>query len=407
MGGVKRCILMLLMCILAPTITAPPASATASQPNSHGVSINQENGMIFDDFLQLNGSSISPLTDYVWRLSPVELGSEEFASGKFTSVLAVTDVLWNWELIVNVSTYDCTCVLHIFDSNESIHPVASTIAYLGTLNHHPHILQFSPLTGIPHLSQSNLSITIPVVIPDSGSQETFVKMGVCPAPNGFCLTEMVDFFNFNSTTSHGQIQIDFDRVGADLSDGYWLFNVTITDALLRTSNTEHFRILVDQSHPVATLSCDVKSVQSEQASSDSPLLSIVVEENTPISFSALIDDGYVGGQNILTWTLVLPDNSRRALFSSEQISESVITLNPEVSGIWSVELLVRDTAGWLSHFSINFTVENVAPVAMVELDSFVVLNGASVSLSAGENWTLNRGQSVDAENDIGNLLHTW
>ena len=407
MGGVKRCILMLLVCILAPTITAPPASSTSLQPNSHGISFNQENGMIFDEFLQLNGSSTSPLTDYVWRLSPIEHGSEEFASGKFTSVLAVTDVLWNWELIVNVSIYDCTCVLHIFDSNESIHPVASTVVYLGTQNHHPHILQFSSSTGIPHLSQSNLSITIPVVIPVSGSQETFVKMGVCPAPYGFCLTEMVDFFNFNSTTSHGQIQIDFDRVGAELTDGFWLFNITLTDALLRTSNTEHFKILVDQNLPVATLSCDVDSVQGEEASSDASLQSIVIEENTSLSFSALIDDGYVGGQNILTWTLVMPDNSRRALVSSEQISESLITLNPEISGTWSVELLVRDTAGWLSHFSINFTVENVAPVAMVELDSFVVLNGASISLSAGENWTLNSSQSVDTENDIGNLLHTW
>ncbi len=414
MGGVKRCILMLVLCIFAPSIVIPSASSIPPQHNSQDISFNQGNGMIFDEVLQLNGSSISSLTESIWRLAPVENNAAPFSSGKFTSVVAVTEGQWDWELVVNVSSHDCTCALRIFDSNESIHPVASRIVYLGDQNHRPHILRLSAsMNGVMNekplfqLSQSNLALSIPVVMPLSGSEETFVKMGVCPAPYGFCLTEMIDFFNFNSTTNDDRIEIEIGRLSADLADGFWQFNITLTDALLRTSNTEHFMLLVDQNLPNAILSCDVATDQNEAVSSDIMPQTIVVTENTSLSFSASVDDGYAGGQNILTWTLVLPDNSRRALLSSEQVSESLITLNPEISGTWSIELLVRDSAGWLSHSSINFTVENVAPVVMVELDSFVVLSGATVSLSSNGNWTLNSSQSSDTVNDVADLIHTW
>ena len=97
-----------------------------------------------------------------------------------------------------------------------------------------------------HLSQSNLSIDVPVVMPQNSNQESFVKLGICPAPNGFCLTEMIDFSYFNASSNQEQITVEIDRNSADLTDGFWLLNITVSDALLRTSNTEHFMILVDQ-----------------------------------------------------------------------------------------------------------------------------------------------------------------
>ena len=414
MGGSKRIVFVLIFCIIAPAFLPPSVSASSSHDGLHGFTLSQDHGEVFDDYLYLNGSSTVSLTDFNWVLLSLERDTPPLDSGKFTSVTAVAESIWDWEIEVNVSAYDCTCLIQIVDSTTNHPPLVSRIVYLGQLNHIPHILPFSSsmngfLNEKPlfHLSQSNLALEIPVVMPQIGNLESFVKLGICPAPNGFCLTEMVDFFNFNTSVGANQILLELDRTGVDLIDGFWLFNITVFDALLRSSNTEYFMVLMDQNLPATTLSCDAKDAVNEVVSSDSQPQTITVREDTSISFSASVDDGYVGGHNILTWTLVLPDDTRRALLSSEQISESLITLNPQIPGIWSVELLVRDTAGWLSHSSVEFTVENIAPLAMVELDSFVVLNGTTVSLTAGENWTLNSSKSSDTPNDEADLLHTW
>ncbi len=409
MGGRKCCITLVVCCILFPILATP--FATAEHPNSqpHGLTISQEDGLTFDDMLYFNGTSTASLTDFNWALFSLERDTPALESDKFTSVAAVADSLWEWEIELNVSAYDCTCIIHIFSSSLNHSPVISRIVYLGQLNHQPHILPFFPsLNGILHekplfhLSQSNLSIEVPVVMPPNVNQESFVKLGICPAPNGFCLTEMVDFSNFNTSLNEENIILEIDRYSADLADGFWLFNISISDALLRTSNIEHFMVLIDQNLPSVTLSCDVDDVDSSN-----PQPQFVVFESTPISFSASVDDGYDGGHNILTWTLVLPDESRRALSEDEQFSESLITLEPEISGMWSVELLVRDTAGWLSHSSVDFAVMNLPPSAVIESDSFVVTNGSTISLSIGENWTLNSSKSRDTANDAGDLLHTW
>ena len=413
MGGSKCCITLMIFCLISPILVTPLSSAQHPNSQSHGFIISQDNGLTFDDVLYFNGSSTAPLSDYNWVISSIEKGAPAFESGKFTSVVAVADSLWEWEIEVNVSAHDCTCILHIFSSDLDHPPLVSRIVYLGQINHQPHILPFfSSMNGLLHekplfhLSQSNLSIDVPVVMPQNSNQESFVKLGICPAPNGFCLTEMIDFSNFNASSNQEQITVEIDRNSADLSDGFWLLNITVSDALLRTSNTEHFMILVDQNLPSVTLSCDVNGAQSDAGTSNSQAQIIVFESN-PLSFSASVDDGYVGAQNILTWTLVLPDESRRALTADEQSSESLITLNPDMPGIWSVELLVRDTAGWLSHSSIDFSVLNVRPVIKVELDSFVVTNDATISLSVGENWTLNSSKTSDTYNDVDDLLHTW
>jgi hypothetical protein len=53
-----------------------------------------------------------------------------------------------------------------------------------------------------------------------------------------------------------------------------------------------------------------------------------VHEDEEISFSAVVEDGYIGGENRLTWTLVEPDGSRRAVADSEYVSQSIISIHP-------------------------------------------------------------------------------
>ena len=133
----------------------------------------------------------------------------------------------------------------------------------------------------------------------------------------------------------------------------------------------------------------------------------VIYENENISFSARIDDGYEGSDNILTWTLVQPDGSRRALSTNETISESMITITPDTPGEWSVELLVRDTSGRLLQSTHQFEVVNLVPNVIVELDSLILSNNSSIVVELNDDWELNSSSSSDSPNDIDTLKSTW
>jgi hypothetical protein len=95
------------------------------------------------------------------------------------------------------------------------------------------------------------------------------------------------------------------------------------------------------------------------------------------------------------------------LTSDERVSDTLISLNPDVPGTWVVELLVRDTVGWLVHSSVQFEVENLAPVIQLELDTFVLTEGSIVTLTSGDVWELNSSKTSDTINDDSDLLHTW
>ena len=193
-----------------------------------------------------------------------------------------------------------------------------------------------------------------------------------------------------------------------LSDGFWKFNITILDKFLSSSNVKSFQLLVDENPPLIEVSCDVSDSVSVSESADATVESSpVIFESENISFSARIEDGYDGGDNILTWTLVHPDGSRRAPSNAESISSSMITLSPEIPGQWAVELLVRDTSGRLLQSVHYFEVINKVPSAVVELDSFIISDNFSAKVELGGSWELNSSSSFDSINDQNSLMYTW
>ena len=218
---------------------------------------------------------------------------------------------------------------------------------------------------------------------------------------------MASFNDFVPTTSNGELSLDFELDSLKLSDGYWLFSISVTDTLLHTSNTAHFRLLVDRNLPTVVLSSDAQAVEGSPSTEQLTIELPTIDEDDVISFSAVVEDGYIGGENRLTWTLVEPDGTRRAVAESEYVSQSIISIHPPFSGMWTVELLVRDTAGWLTVTDTQFLVTNVAPVVKVEIDSFVVVPNYTITLGSDEIWELNSSMSTDTKSDNQSLSFIW
>ena len=400
---------------VAGLLTSCIPMANASSPGEEGGSITiHQNAMGLEshDSLYLNGTSSVPLADIDWYLYDLfDNTTLPLESGKLSNVIAVSSGVWEWNLELNVSTYDCTCRLVIGELRD-MDSHNSRVVYLGNSNHFPYIHEFgneyqSDDRQYYLLSAQDLTVNVPVVLPSHSFNETFVTMHVCSAPSGNCLEEMITFRDFVSTTSNGELTLDFKLDSVQFEDGFWLFGMTVTDTLLHTSNTANFRLLVDRSQPTVLLTSDASSV--EESSPMQQFISEVpeVHEDEEISFSAVIEDGYAGGENILTWTLVEPDGTRRAVADSEYVSQSIISIHPPFSGTWTVELLVRDTAGWLTVSESQFSVSNLAPEVKVEIDSFVVAPNYTITLGNDEVWELNGSMSVDTASDAQSLSFTW
>lgn len=395
------------------TSCVPVTNAASPSTEDATITIHQGTlGLEFQDSLYLNGTSLIPLADIDWRLYDLfDNSTIALESGKLSNVNAVSSGIWEWNLELNVSTYDCTCRLVIGELSNA-DSLNSRVVYLGTSNHSPYIHEFgneyqSDDRQYYLLSAQDLTINVPVVLPLYSINETFVTMSVCSAPSGNCLEEMVSFTDFVSTTSNGVLTLDFELDSVQFDDGYWLFDMTVTDTLLHTSNTASFRLLVDRTQPTVLLTSDAQAVEDstpvEQLVSELP----VVHEDEEISFSAVVEDGYIGGENRLTWTLVEPDGSRRAVAESEYVSQSIISIHPPFSGTWTVELLVRDTAGWLTVSESQFLVTNIPPVVKVEIDSFAVEPNYTITLDSDEVWELNGSMSADTVSDAQSLSYTW
>ena len=395
------------------TSCIPVVNASSTSIEAGVITIHQGTlGLEAQDSLYLNGTSTVPLADIEWHLYDLfDNTTLALESGKLSSVNAVSNGVWEWNLVLNVSTYDCTCRLVVGELTD-IDSYNSRVVYLGNSNHFPYIHEFgnefqSDDRQYYLLSVQDLTVNVPVILPSHSFNESFVTMQVCSAPSGNCLEEMVPFRDYVSTTSNGELTLEFKLDSVQFDDGFWLFDMTVTDTLLRTSNTENFRLLVDRTEPTVLLTSDTQAVESS-----SPMQQFIsghpeVNEDEEISFSAVVDDGYVGGENALTWTLVEPDGTRRAVAESEYVSHSIISIHPPFSGTWTVELLVRDTAGWLTVSESQFLVANLAPEVKVEIDSFVVVPNYTITLGYDEVWELNGSMSADTASDAQSLSYTW
>ena len=413
MASSRRYVYFVLLCMVLPIFQSPFGSAEPIS-NVHELSIFQDDGLVFNETLSLNGTSNYQLADSSWFL--IDLTETDFedmsvlASGTLTNVMAVEEEKWSWSVELNVTMYNCTCGFLTIEQSSFNPPLIhreliekALIVYLGSTNHQPYILPFFPFDHNMEsarylLTNEDLVLQVPLILPASIANDSFVHLEVCSVGMIFCLGEMVSFENYIVVQEGRELSLLFEREHLNLSDGYWKFSITVVDAILHTSNMEYFTILIDQNLPTVSLTCDRSEI--------SPGI-ILIDEFSEISFSALVADGYSGGNTILTWTLSLPDGSRRALLPTEQVSDNLISLQPMMAGSWSVELLVRDTAGWLVHSSLEFEVYNRVPIIQLELDSFVITEGSKVTLVKGEIWELNGSKRFDTGNDYSNLIYTW
>lgn len=390
--GEGRSIATFLVCLLFGISTlAMFVSAHHIEEDTYSLVIQQEDGTHFTENILLNGTTTLAPSEATWELWNVGDGISgwnlEASGSHFSDVIPVSENIWDWELEINISEINCTCLLTVSIPNGLDPMTKSIIVYLGFSEHRPMILDLQYETTV--VVEQPVSIEIEYVTPSINNTGVTVFSTICEAPHGVCFEDFHPI-TFNQSDNNGTVTITLDPLQMEIEDGIYQLEFYITDALLLNSNTETLAIVLDTHAPIVNLSG----------------LGQVIESQT-IFISAFIDDGYSGSSENIVWTIHSPDGKVRNPTNEEIQDDYSLNLIPTLSGEWTIDLLVRDIGGHFVTTTHSFSVSNSAPHAHLTLDGFEVHNGSSLTPANTDNWVLNCSASSDTLDDMPSLQYVW
>ena len=426
MGKSKKLgVFLLILCFVLPAMASlVDGKNHESNHATPRVFAHQLSGTQFLDVLDLNGSSNIPLSESRWTLHNASSNEEIpvlLTSGFLTNVEPHMDSTWDWDVQVNVSRVICTCHFKISKMNSTEPPLLSIVVYLGepssvmggdhqdattatALLHRPVLSKFE--TNRIFLTDDSVQVKIPAIFVQNSSADSQLQIDICSAPFGVCLESFVAFEGYSQITNSDGVFMEINSNSTSIHDGIWLFHIRVLDSLLRISEVRPLIVHIDRTLPNVSLVYQSASGSETESSLSNETYPAVIE-GTTVLFSATVEDGYLGGVIDLTWSVVYPDLTRHSITESEQLSDTEISLQPMLSGTWSVELLVRDSVGRLVRTTSEFSVVNRVPIPSIQLDGLTITEGSTITSGIGNEWDLNCDDSSDTANDDSGLMCTW
>ncbi len=382
-----------MLLVISMLVSSTAAKTSKGQHNSpENLIIDQTDGLQFDEYLNLSGSSIFPaseLTWYIYEVLPeVEFSQNIINQSNIFERVTIEGGISYWELSIYVGDFNCSCQFSI--THEDNHQ-SSILVYLGTSNHFP-IIESIPSFQLPSDSYDvvlNYAVTWPINEVESlgGLNISMFRAEICQYSGEACVSNSFNVELAYTVSNDGLYMIQISQEDMALSDGNWLFDIVFRDSYLRNSNLHSKVLTFDTNPPNVTIFGDQNIKEMSQA-----------------IYSILVDDGYDSSSVAITWTLTNPDGDTRALFGSEIIDDYSAKISFNKSGNWSINILAIDSVGHYTRMSHIVDVENIPPVISIYSTNEV---NADMSFDITTEWYLDASSSVDTANDQANLIFQW
>ena len=399
-------IVALLCLALLPTSAAEHDQV---EPNRIPFEFDQEQGITMSGTVSISGVSHHPLRNASWYLFDVTESDNPMAQGDYLTTVIPSPDGFLWNLSFDGSSYDCTCVIevHVPSSKNPVHVHShSFFIYIGEDNHIPILKhadfdfisiqgfngsgsdveadevleQVSQLSGEQTLTAlDNTNLEFLMMNPMGVTNDPVLKANVCQAPFGICIEDPV-MTTLDSQLENGVIVLSLNSSLVNEQEGIWKFSIFAQDSLLRASDSITMMFIHDTTPPEVRINMDSNAYERQ-------LISVFSEGN----------DGYTGSSVSETWSLTLPNGSVRAPLDSEIVDSGHLVFNLSLSGIYALELTLRDKAGYTNSTSRSFSVINEIPKAIVTVDGLTTVYGQEIRMTEGGNWTIVGIQSTDNE----------
>ena len=383
-----------MLLVISMLVSSTAAKTSKDHHNSaENLIIDQTDGLQFDEYLNLSGSSIFPaseLTWYIYEVLPeVEFSQNIINQSNIFELVTIEGGISYWELSIYVGHLNCSCQFSI--THEDNNHQSSILVYLGTSNHFP-IIESIPSFQLPSESYDvvlNYAVTWPINEVESlgGLNISMFRAEICQYSGEACVSNSFIKELSYTVSNDGLYMIQISQEDMVLNDGNWLFNIVFRDSYLRSSNLHSKVLTFDTNPPNVTIFGDQNITEMSQT-----------------IYSILVDDGYDSSSVAITWTLTNPGGDTRALFGSEIIDDYSAKISFNKSGNWSINVLAIDSVGHYTRMSHIVDVENIHPVIAIHSTDEV---NTDISFDIATEWYLDASGSVDTANDQANLIFQW
>jgi len=366
------------------------SSGVNSQPlQSEILVIDQPQGHHFPDgIVILSGTSSSPLNNASWTLFNNTDENQNFVvieSGDYlTQVTPIDQDVWSWSLSINASEVSCTCIITLGVNNT----YTSLYVYIGDSSHKPIILDAEVPSYITN--DQDIEIEIDAILPPSHVGYFFIQASTCKASpdRQRCTSEPFEI-NIPSQIGNESPILSINQTLNQITEGNWIVFFSISDSALNPSNTYSRSFSVDKTAPEVSLVVRDNITEGE-------MLEV---------YANAIDLG--SSSLTYTWRIGEPGQQVKGYNSQENANQPYVSFVPEKSGNWTIEVVVRDEAGWQNSSSTSFQVNNFEPVPILNIDALRIEGGDEIRLSKQGPWLLSSTDSYDTRNDQDNLVYYW
>lgn len=382
-----------LLCVATLATVGAQSPPSHHQDGSNGLEFDQPVGLQMTSVINLSGHAHFPLRNASWSIVNISSPTPTtlFSGPYLTAVQPVADDEYQWELFVDVPDLDCTCYVEIRLEGDDDVQQWRHLVFVGQAHHRPVFADEQALTGQsmeelalveePDLVLLESSLTLPytVVLPPTSANIAQVTAELCEAPNGVC-REVLRVASIPFVQNGSEVLMTIDPTSLGMSQGVWRMQFTATDNLLRETGLLRSAFLFDNEAPQVEL-----------------VLDPIVQEREPINIYASVEDGYLGESTSFTWTIISENGLRRGPSVDEQISVDHLRLNVSEQGTYTIEVTVRDRAGYMTQEVSSFTAINQRPTALISVDGLVLSNDVRLTLADGEDWIISGNNSLDNE----------
>ena len=381
----KSCLVITsMLIILIPVSGASDSTSVQSSKLTSSV----EDGLWVNQTLSVNGTTTLNPQSADWVLYDITDPYTEWPvlrSGDFfTTVLPLSEGLWNWSLTIDVFGLNCTCWLEIGQPDGLGKIFLNRIVFIGEGPHDPVI---SANHGNSIVVDGSEEISFRAVLSDSQSNESSIILSRCFAPNGAC-----DGQTFSSQAdvswdgNIGSFEINPSDLG--LSDGIWQFTYSLQDVFLRLSPHIDLTVFVDQNDPVSALIAPDLAQEGE---------TILIDGSGS-------SDGVWSNNLQSIWYITGPDGVTYVPNSNTTNGLLYVSLNE--SGNYTVRLDVIDWVGRMSSANTTVLVENVVPSIELGVKGSDVNNPNSWQILESEELEIFTIIS-DTGSDVDSIIYSW
>ena len=401
-GGISLPSLLTLL-IIQSSLTVV---ATNHFDDSIIISIDLENGMMTDQDIIVSGyiENEETPTSVWWHLSNSD---ETLASGILTGKLIEMNVQSSrprWGFSFNIDVHNimpCACNLHILAQEtvgDPIEAIRSIFLHGGTQLLPPTIFLDSPgegswVSGYFLLQGHSFSIgdSEPMLQAKIAQSQTTTQ---CSDQDSMAILESVVIPDKISSVDWLADSFSSKIDISDFGDGWY-------DIFIFASNDDSS----EYSRSCISLRIDNTPPESIISGSD-----FAIEGSNELLFDGSeTDDAFWGKTGInYIWTLRHPSHTGSVpidVISGHNVR--TYSVSTDYSGEFELSLTAIDLAGNSATTIKSFVIENLPPLARLEIDGKTIFDGDSVTLSKSSTTSFDASKSSDTVNDLQSLRCVW